>query len=203
LRVRGRDVNSRTDYRRGLLEGSQPVRFELGPGRNGRSWCVVVDKHLVPGRFELNDRLFKGLSWEEANARVPSDIAVACHNSDDGVTISGPPDSISNFVDKLKAEGVFAREVNSSGVAFHSWYIAAAGPAFRKNVSGVCFRTLFRRRYDRDEQFAFPRVGHRQSKSEIFEMDQYVYPGVQMERTVGAVFVRGLPRQQFGVAGVV
>jgi len=62
---------------------------------------------------------------------------VACHNSEDGVTISGPPDSITKFVDQLKSEGVFAREVNSSGIAFHSWYIAAAGPVFKKKVAGV------------------------------------------------------------------
>ena len=77
------------------------------------------------------------MSWEEANARVPSDIAVACHNSEDGVTISGPPDSITKFVNQLKSEGVFAREVNSSGIAFHSWYIAPAGPVFKKKVAGV------------------------------------------------------------------
>jgi fatty acid synthase, animal type len=62
---------------------------------------------------------------------------VACHNSEDGVTISGPPDSIAKFVNQLKSEGVFAREVNSSGIAFHSWYIAAAGPLFKEKVAGV------------------------------------------------------------------
>lgn len=86
------------------------------------------------------------MSWEEANARVPSDIAVACHNSEDGVTISGPPDSIAKFVNKLKSDGVFAREVNSSGVAFHSWYIAAAGPVFKEKVSGVKFNIFLLRK---------------------------------------------------------
>jgi len=46
-------------------------------------------------------------------------------------------------VNKLKSDGVFAREVNSSGVAFHSWYIAAAGPVFREKVSGVNFSLIF------------------------------------------------------------
>lgn len=34
-------------------------------------------------------------------------------------------------------------------------------------------------------------------------MDQYIYTGIQMERTISAVLVRSLPREQFGFAGIV
>ncbi|XP_050421854.1 fatty acid synthase-like [Adelges cooleyi] len=113
-------------YADGTLTAEQTIIVAYWRGRS------LLDLNLPPGAMAA-----VGLSWEEANARVPADIAVACHNSEDGVTISGPPDSIAKFVAKLKSEGVFAREVNSSGVAFHSWYIAAAGPVFKEKVAGI------------------------------------------------------------------
>ncbi|XP_055312062.1 fatty acid synthase-like [Sitodiplosis mosellana] len=78
-----------------------------------------------------------GLSWEEAKARVPADITAACHNNIDSVTISGPPKSITKFVEELTREGVFAKTVKSSGYAFHSKYIADAGPNLGKSLKRI------------------------------------------------------------------
>lgn len=69
-----------------------------------------------------------------SKARLPSDIIAACHNSNDSVTISGPPESVTKFVDSLTQEGTFAKAVKSSGFAFHSKYIADAGPKLRKSL---------------------------------------------------------------------
>lgn len=80
-----------------------------------------------------------GLSWEEAKARCPPEIVPACHNSADNVTVSGPPEAIAKFVKLLQAEGIFAKEVKSSGVAFHSQYIAEAAPKLRKYLERVSF----------------------------------------------------------------
>lgn len=80
----------------------------------------------------------EGLSWEETNKRLPVGLVVAaCHNSQDSVTVSGPPQNVSDFVKACKAEGIFAKEVNSSGFAFHSKYIAAAEPKLRKSLENV------------------------------------------------------------------
>lgn len=46
-------------------------------------------------------------------------------------------DSLEKFVATLSAEGTFARRVNSSGVAFHSKYIAAAAPLLRRSLERV------------------------------------------------------------------
>uniref|UniRef100_A0A673JA75 Fatty acid synthase n=1 Tax=Sinocyclocheilus rhinocerous TaxID=307959 RepID=A0A673JA75_9TELE len=70
-----------------------------------------------------------GLTWEECKAQCPQGVVPACHNSEDTVTISGPRDSVSKFVAQLKESGVFAKEVRSAGVAFHSYYMAAIAPA--------------------------------------------------------------------------
>lgn len=57
-----------------------------------------------------------------------------CHNSKDNVTVSGPAESVTKFVDQLNSDGIFAKTVNSSGYAFHSKYIADAKPKLRKSL---------------------------------------------------------------------
>ncbi|XP_015126151.1 fatty acid synthase [Diachasma alloeum] len=86
----------------------------------------IDESKLPPGAMAA-----VGLSWEEATKRCPPDISPACHNSSDSVTVSGPVESINKFVEQLKKEEIFARTVNSSGVAFHSRYIASVGPILR------------------------------------------------------------------------
>ncbi|CAG9793616.1 unnamed protein product [Diatraea saccharalis] len=96
------------------------------------SYCRVqsiVDTKLPPGAMAA-----VGLSWEECLARCPPDVYPACHNGVDSVTISGPVESVKEFVSKLSEEGVFARLVNSSGVAFHSRYVAPTVPALRRRL---------------------------------------------------------------------
>ncbi|XP_061706492.1 fatty acid synthase-like [Cydia pomonella] len=99
------------------LSAEQAVLCALWRGRS------IVDAKLPPGAMAA-----VGLSWEDAVRRCPADVEPACHNSADSVTVSGPPASIEKFVAELTAEGIFARRVNSSGVAFHSSYVAGAAP---------------------------------------------------------------------------
>lgn len=58
---------------------------------------------------------------------VPPEIEVACHNSAESSTISGPADVMKEFVASLTAKGIFAKEVPCSNIAYHSRYIADAG----------------------------------------------------------------------------
>ncbi|KAI8423492.1 hypothetical protein MSG28_012606 [Choristoneura fumiferana] len=81
----------------------------------------IADAELPPGAMAA-----VGLSWDETTRRCPPDVFPACHNWIDSVTVSGPPDSVDKFIAELKTEGIFARRVNSAGMAFHSKYIAAA-----------------------------------------------------------------------------
>lgn len=91
-----------------------------------------MESKLPPGAMAA-----VGLSWEEAKKRCPPGIFPACHNSEDSVTISGPPDAINKFVAELTAENIFAKAVKSSGCAFHSKYIAEAGPKLKKSLEGL------------------------------------------------------------------
>lgn len=54
------------------------------------------------------------------------------HNSADSTTISGPADSVTAFVNRLSDDKVFARVINSSGIALHSRYIKTMGKNFNR-----------------------------------------------------------------------
>ena len=82
-----------------------------------------------------------GLTWEEAKARCPEGVVPACHNSVDTVTISGPLESVKTFVAQLQEEGVFARNVNSAGVAFHSYFMDTIAVSLKAALSKVGVQT--------------------------------------------------------------
>uniref|UniRef100_A0A8C5H966 Fatty acid synthase n=1 Tax=Gouania willdenowi TaxID=441366 RepID=A0A8C5H966_GOUWI len=87
-----------------------------------RGRCIK-EANLPPGGMAA-----VGLTWAECMAQCPQGVVPACHNAEDTVTISGPKDDVSTFVSKLKEHGVFAKEVRSAGVAFHSYYMASIAP---------------------------------------------------------------------------
>ncbi|CAO1363317.1 unnamed protein product [Diamesa hyperborea] len=106
-----------------------PEQTVLAAYWRGRS---ILDTDLVPGQMAA-----VGLSWEECQKRLPKDVIPACHNSADSVTISGPTESINKVVKELSDEGIFAKAVKSSGIAFHSKYIADAAPKLRKSLDKI------------------------------------------------------------------
>lgn len=55
----------------------------------------------------------------------------ACHNAKDSVTVSGREAVVKSFVDGLQKKGVFAKVVDSSGVAFHSPLMKNVAPALK------------------------------------------------------------------------
>lgn len=59
---------------------------------------------------------------------------MACHNGPESCTISGPADEMREFVGKLTAQSIFAKEVPCSNIAFHSRYISDAGK-FGRNLT--------------------------------------------------------------------
>ncbi|KYN01849.1 Fatty acid synthase [Cyphomyrmex costatus] len=69
-----------------------------------------------------------GLGYEDIKDICPPDIEVACHNASDSSTISGPAESMKNFVAELQAKQIFAKEVPCSNIPYHSRYIQPAGP---------------------------------------------------------------------------
>ncbi|XP_075559945.1 fatty acid synthase-like [Dermacentor variabilis] len=83
-----------------------------------------------------------GLTWAEARRRCPPGVYPACHNAEDSVTVSGTAEAVENMVAQLQAENIFAREVNSLGVALHSKHIESIGPAFQEALKKVILQPM-------------------------------------------------------------
>jgi fatty acid synthase len=77
------------------------------------------------------------MSADALNLIIPEDIDIACYNTVNLCTVSGPTESIKIFVEELKAKEIFAREVNSSHVPAHSRYIQKAGTRFHSKLHNM------------------------------------------------------------------
>jgi fatty acid synthase, animal type len=77
------------------------------------------------------------MSYEDLKNILPSDIEIACHNSHESCTISGPNVSIEKFVAEMKSKQVLCKIIDSSGVAFHSSLISDCGPLLAEKLNKV------------------------------------------------------------------
>ncbi|KOB69632.1 Uncharacterized protein OBRU01_16490, partial [Operophtera brumata] len=98
--------------------------------------CLNTEEMILAacsrGRVSLDTKFIRGamaavgLGYKNCSQLCPPEIDVACHNGPESCTISGPADKLTEFIAKLTADGVFAKEVPCSNIAYHSRYIAAA-----------------------------------------------------------------------------
>lgn len=110
-------------YADGCFTAEQTVLAAYWRGKS------LQDTNLPKGKMAA-----VGVKWEECSGLLPNGVFPVCHNSEDNVTISGPEKDIVSTVENLTSKGIFAKAVNSSGYAFHSKYIAEAGPKLRKSL---------------------------------------------------------------------
>ncbi|XP_075418526.1 fatty acid synthase isoform X2 [Tenrec ecaudatus] len=96
-----------------------------------RGQCIK-ETNIPPGSMAA-----VGLSWAECKQRCPAGVVPACHNSIDTVTISGPQAAVAEFVEQLKQEGVFAKEVRTGGMAFHSYFMDGIAPTLLQALKKV------------------------------------------------------------------
>jgi len=78
-----------------------------------------------------------GLTWEETKKRCPDGIVAACHNGADSVTISGLYDNMAKFVEQLKSENIFAREVAGGDYPYHSPFMNIVAPQLLESLNKV------------------------------------------------------------------
>jgi fatty acid synthase, animal type len=78
-----------------------------------------------------------GMNHRELEKMLPPEIDIACHNSVDSTTISGPQDIVKAFVAEMKKKEVFAKEVACSGIALHSRYIKEMGSNLLSKLNDV------------------------------------------------------------------
>ncbi|RDD36517.1 Fatty acid synthase [Trichoplax sp. H2] len=92
---------------------------------------------ILDAKLEKGAMAAVGLTWAEAKKRCPDDVVAACHNAEKTVTISGDPDKVEEVVKQLKSEEIFAKKVETAGVAFHSHYIKKAAPFLKAAVEKI------------------------------------------------------------------
>lgn len=78
-----------------------------------------------------------GIGYKMLRAMLPIGIEIACHNSANSCTISGPAEKIADFVAYLKKQNHFAKEVQSSNIPYHSSYISKMGPKLLSKLHDV------------------------------------------------------------------
>nr|XP_018912187.1 PREDICTED: fatty acid synthase-like [Bemisia tabaci] len=118
-------------YVDGALTAEQTVLAAYWRGRS------IADSHVPSGSMAVF-----GLPWECVAKYAPADIFPSCNNSSDSVTVSGPPASVTNFINVLKLRGVFVKEIKTCGVAFHCKYVANAAPYLQMSLEKVLFQSI-------------------------------------------------------------
>jgi fatty acid synthase, animal type len=78
-----------------------------------------------------------GKGYQQMKSMVPDDIEIACHNSADSCTISGPKPAVDAFVAELKSKNIFAKEVAVSNIPYHSRFIADMGPNLLRRLKEI------------------------------------------------------------------
>jgi fatty acid synthase len=74
---------------------------------------------------------------EELTRIIPEDVDIACYNSRNLCTISGPAESVKTFVEELKLRKIFAKGFNCSHVAAHGRYMGNAGLLFHEKLCEI------------------------------------------------------------------
>ncbi|CAG9811694.1 unnamed protein product [Chironomus riparius] len=78
-----------------------------------------------------------GLEHEELKEMLIDGIEIACHNSSNSSTISGPYELVAAFIEQLKEKKIFVKEVNSSNIPYHSSYISQMGPKLLARLNEI------------------------------------------------------------------
>lgn len=86
---------------------------------------------------------FSGKGYKQIKDSLPEGIEVACHNSAENCTLTGPAKLVNEFVQKMQNEKTFARAVNVANIAYHSKHILPAAPILLKRLKEVmdCIRS--------------------------------------------------------------
>jgi len=101
------------------------------------------------------------MGYKQIKDSLPEPIEVACHNSSTSCTISGPDEDMVKYVSELKRQNIFAKAVNVSNIAYHSRYIAPAGPKLLSLLKEVkiiflpCISSIFFSKFYSNGTFQF------------------------------------------------
>ena len=109
-------------YAAGLISATESIVAAYYRGK------VVADVKTLGGMLAV------GLGAEAVTpylTNMDGKVLIACHNSPDGVTLSGDLLAMETVKAKLDADNIFARFVKTSGKAYHSHHMAPVSQALQ------------------------------------------------------------------------
>ncbi|KAI9579995.1 hypothetical protein GQX74_000783, partial [Glossina fuscipes] len=134
-----RSLNMEPDY----IIGHSAGEMACGYADDGFTAEQMILASYYRGKISLEIEKIKGsmaaigIGYKKIVNMLPDKIEVACHNSADSCTISGPSEDVEKFVNELKSRGIFAKEVACSNIAYHSRYIAHMKPYLLKYLRKI------------------------------------------------------------------
>ncbi len=78
-----------------------------------------------------------GMSAEELKLILPDGIYIACYNTENLCTISGPAETVRDFLEVLESNKIHASEVQTSSIPAHCRYIYDAGQFYRSKLRDI------------------------------------------------------------------
>lgn len=134
------------DYCIGHSVGELAVAYADGTLTAEQTILAAYSRGLVSFETKVIDGSMAavGLGYEKIVDMLPSNIEAACHNSNISTTISGPKKDVSRFVDELKSNGIFAKEVQCSNIPYHSKFIRSMGPKLMNKLKEIIPQPLAR-----------------------------------------------------------
>ncbi|XP_059048223.1 fatty acid synthase-like [Achroia grisella] len=112
-------------YTDGCLTAEETILAAYSQG------LALTEANLIKGSMAAI-----GIGYEMINPTCPDDIDVVYRINPNYSVVSGPSNIITNFIEEVSAQKLYAKEI-CCDIAYHSRYIAHAGPNLRKYLNKV------------------------------------------------------------------
>lgn len=141
-----REIGLEPDFFIGTSFGEVATAYADGCFTEEQAILSAYYRGLVnsKGSSILGQIAFVGLTVKELQEMLPEDIDDAAHMDPNACCISGPKESLLNFVEKLKQQNRFTALPNCSNIAFHSRYIKKSGTLLLAHLQGLIPQPKFR-----------------------------------------------------------
>lgn len=105
----------------------------------GEALSLIAARGRLMQSMEPGKMLGVSMTLKDIKPILPDNLSIAALNSPSMSVVSGPADSIDDFVDRLDEDGIEYHRLETSH-AFHSWMMQPAADSFREKVANLKLR---------------------------------------------------------------
>lgn len=99
---------------------------------------------ILNSKIPLGATAFVGIGYNQIKDLLPTNVVVACHNSQESCTISGLKESVEPFILKLKSKDISAQIINVLNTPYHSTFIKKAIPSLLEYLKNIVIKPKLR-----------------------------------------------------------